>query len=349
MRRTFFTLLCLLCSFSQSVLLAQNYVQKPDPGITPLKPGDLKIHEKKGAYYNEQWAYHVILDNGAQIYVTYAIHHFGGLRNSSSSGRLSLLNWEGENYSTAKEYDLDNLLLWEDPYRMKLHPERDIWMEGIPGYTDHHFHYRGKYEIQINFDDPYPGFSRGNGIFKLGDKDEVGMFTHIPFSKVSGFIASFGDTTRVSGIGFMDHMYQTNLATRLFEAGYKFTQKTNNGFSGGHFMVPEGSPDEAVGYAYFYDGKKMTLKDPEKILVHNRKEVLGTKIPINILVEYEDGSNDTFHFNEIEERVAMLDELSTLKKMIVKPFLGGEVLFYRGQAQKNNSDEKVFFNISLVE
>ncbi|MEX0844460.1 MAG: hypothetical protein WD022_04230 [Balneolaceae bacterium] len=347
MKQSFIIVLCLL--YFQNVLLAQDYVKKPVSKITDLKPGDFKIHEQKGAYYNEQWAYHVILDNGAQIYVTYAVHYFAGLRKSSSSGRLSLLNWEDEDYSTAKEYDLNDLVLREDTFKMKLHPERAIWLEGIPGHNNHHFYFRGKYEISINFDDPFPGFTQGDGVFKLGDQDEVGMLTHIPFSKVSGFIARNQDTVIVSGIGFMDHIYQTNLATRLFETSYKFNEKTESGFSGGYFMVPKNHPNEVVGYAYFFDGVNLTLKYPENIVVHNRKEVLGAKIPVNISVNYEDGSNDTFHFNEVEERVAMLNELSGIKKLIIKPFLGGEVLFYRGKAQKNNSSGEVFFNLSLVD
>ncbi len=338
-----------LCLFLfQPALFAQNNVESTQPEITDLEQDDFRIHEQQGAYYNEQWAYHIILDNGAQIYVTYTVHHFAGLRNSSSSGRLSLLNWKGENYSTAKEYNLKNLLVYENPYKLKLHPERDIWIEGIPGFSSHHFHYRGKYDFHINFDDPFPGFKPGNGVFELGDEDELGMFIHIPFSRVSGFIADDSDTVKVSGIGFMDHFYQTNLATRLFETGYKFNGRTENGFSGGHFMVPKHTPDEAIGYAYFYDGETLTLKKPEKVTVNKRKEVSGTKIPVDISVRYEDGSVDTFHFSEVEEKVAMLDELSALKKLIIKPFLGGEVLFYRGQAQKNNN-EKVYFNLSLVD
>lgn len=346
MKQLFIFILCFFCF--QQALFAQNYIEKTQPQITELEEDDFKIHKKQGAYYNEQWAYHVILDNGAQIYVTYAVHHFAGLRNSSSSGRLSMLKWRGENYSTAKEYDLNNLVLQEKPYKMKLHPERDIWLEGIPEFNEHHFHYRGKYDIQINFDDPFPGFKPGDGIFKLGDEDELGMFVHIPFSRVSGYIAENNDTVKVSGIGFMDHIYQTNLATRLFENSYKFNGRTESGFSGGYFMVPKHSPNEATGYAYFYDGETLTLKDPEKVTVNKRKEVSGTKIPVDITVNYADGSNDTFYFNEVEEKVAMLDELSTFKKLIIKPFLGGEVLFYRGRAQTNNKEE-VYFNLSLVD
>jgi hypothetical protein len=228
MKQSLIIAFCLF--YFHNFLFAQNFVQKPSSEVTYLQPKDLKSNEKKGAYYNEQWAYHVILDNGAQIYVTYAISHFAAFRSSASSGRLSLLNWEGEDYRVAREYSLDELMFYEDEYKMDLNPERGLWFEGKPGNNNHRFYYRTKkdgihYDISINFDHPFPGFTQGDGVFKLGNDDELGMFTHIPFSKVSGFVALNHDTVKVAGIGFMHHIYETNIATRLFRSSYAFSQK----------------------------------------------------------------------------------------------------------------------------
>lgn len=349
------SLIIVFCLFIfHSVSFAQSYVQKPSSEIAYLQPKDLKPNEKKGAYYNEHWTYHIILDNGAQIYLTYAVSHFAGIRGSASSGRLSLLNWEGEDYRVAREYSLNDLVFYEDTYKMTLNPERSLWFEGKPSDNNHRIFYRtGKdgilYDISINFDNPFLGFTQGDGIFKLGDDDELGMFTHIPFSNVSGFVALNHDTVKVTGIGFMNHVYETNIATRLFRSSYAFNQKTDKGFEGGFFMVPKDHPNEAVGYAYFYDGKNLTLKNPLNIVVLDRQEIKGQKIPSLISVNYEDGSNENFHFDEIEERISMLDELSGFKRMLVKRFLGGEILFYRGQAKIGNTDNRVFFNISLID
>lgn len=350
MKRLFIIILCL---FYVQNLVAQSYVTNPDHEINYLQPQDIKINEKKGAYYNEQWAYHVVLDNGAQIYVTYAISYFAGLRGSVSSGRLSLINWEGKDYRVAREYNLNDLVFVEDAYKMDLNPERGIWFEGKPGNNNHRFYYRTQkdgihYDISINFDDPFPGFTQGNGEFQLGEQDQLGMFTHIPYSKVSGFIALDRDTAEVTGIGFMDHTYASNITAKLFKSSYKFNDKTERGFSGGYFMIPKDRTDEAAGYAYFYDGEQLTLKNAKSIEVLNREEVMGKKIPIDISINYEDGTKDTLHFDKIDEKVSMLDELAGLKKIIAKRFLGGEVLFYRGKARKNNSNKTVFFNLSLV-
>ena len=336
-----------------TVLMAQNYVQIQDSSVNYLQLEDMKPNERQGSYYNEHWAYHVVLDNGSEIYVTYSISHFAGVRGAAASGRLSLLNWKGKDYKVAREYDLNDMSFDEETHQLKLHPDRGLWIEGKVN-EDHRFYYRTEkdgihYDISINFDSPFPGFTQGNGVFKLGDQDEVGLFTHIPFSNVSGFVALNGDTVKVKGIGFMDHTYQTNVATRLFEISYKFNQRTENGFSGGNFMIPRDHTDEVAGYMYSYDGDELVGKHPNTVSVEGRANVMGKNIPTTIRVDYEDGTNDRFKFNNVYEKISMLDELGGFKKMIAKRFVGGEILFYRGKAERNYTGEEVYFNLSLVD
>jgi|AntRauTorckE6833_2_1112554.scaffolds.fasta_scaffold00583_4 hypothetical protein len=347
------TLIVVVLFCFQNILFAQNYVQNPDNTVNYLEAEDIKPNEQQGAYYNENWAYHVVLDNGAEIYVTYSISHFSGLRSAASSGRLSLLNWNRKDYNVAREYGIDEMVYDEENYKMNLNPERGIWIEGKPG-EDHRFYYRTEkdgihYDISINFDDPFKAFTQGDGVFKLGSQDEVGLFTHIPFSKVSGFVALNHDTVEVKGIGFMDHTYQTNVATRLFDTSYKFNQKTENGFYGGHLMVPKDQPNEVSGYAYSYDGKNLTIRNAKNIEVKNRKNIMGKNIPTSIKINYKEGPPDNFLFNNVYEKISMLDELSGFKKMIAKRFVGGEILFYRGKADRNNQQNNVYFNLSLVD
>lgn len=342
---------------SQNLLTAQSFVQPPAEEVQYLENKDLKINEKNGAYYNESWDYHVILNNGAEIYVTYSVSHFAGLRSAASSGRLSLLNWKNKNFSVAREYDLNLLEFDEETYRMNLHPDRGIWIEGRPD-KNHRLYYRTEkdgihYDININFDNPFPGFTQGNGVFQLGEHDQMGMFTHFPFSKVSGFVALNDDTVKVSGIGFMNHTWLTNVATRLFETSYGFNQKTENGFTGGYFMVPKDHSKEVAGYAYEFDGEKLILKLPERIHVRKSEIVRGKTIPSEIEVFYKNAYTDRFNFTDVSEKISMLDELGGLKKMMAKRFLGGEILFYRGKAKMHNAantrDKEVYYNLSLVD
>ncbi|MEX2602648.1 MAG: hypothetical protein WD361_00520 [Gracilimonas sp.] len=346
-------LFIIILFLAQNNLLAQSYVQIEDTNLTFLDATHIKPNEKKGAYYNEHWSYHVILDNDAELHLTFSISHFAGFRGSATGARLSILNWEGNDYHMAREYGHDDLVYNEQEYKLALHPNRSIWFEGDPN-KDHRFFLRTEkdgvyYDMSIHFNDPYKGFTMGDGVFKLGSDDEVGIFSHIPFSKVSGFISLNQDTVNISGIGFMDHIYQTNVGTRLFETSYKFNERTENGFSGGYFMVPKGHNNEVAGYAYTYDGKSLTLKYPENIKVLEERSVMGKTIPSNIQVTYSDNSIDAFLFNNVQEKISMLDELSGLKKMFAKRFLGGEILFYRGKAQRNNSEAEVSFHISLVD
>lgn len=336
-----------------TVLMAQNYVQIQDSSVNYLQPEDMKPNERQGSYYNEHWAYHVILDNEAELYLTFSISHFAGFRGSVTGSRLSILNWEGKDYKMAREYDHDDLVYNEEEYKFALHPNRSIWFEGDPG-EDHRFFLRTEkdgvyYDMSIHFDDAYPGFTVGDGVYELGNDDEVGIYTHIPYSKVSGFISLNQDTVNISGIGFMDHTYQTNVAPRLFQTSYKFNQKTNDGFSGGNFMIPKDHTDEVAGYMYSYDGNELTVKHPNTVSVEGRANVMGKNIPTTIRVDYEDGSNDRFRFYDVYEKISMLDELGGFKKMIAKRFIGGELLFYRGKAERNSNGEEVYFNLSLVD
>lgn len=345
-------LVFILLSISSS-LLAQNFVQIEDSTIQYLQAEDMKPNEKDGAYYNEHWSYHVVLDNDAELYLTFSISHFAGFRGSVTGARLSLLNWEGKNYQMAREYDHDDLVYDADTYKFALHPNRSIWFEGDPK-KDHRFFLRTEkdgvyYDMSIHFNNAFEGFTMGDGVFELGNDDEVGLFSHIPYSEVSGFISLNQDTVNISGIGFMDHTYQTNVATRLFETSYKFNHKTEKGFSGGYFMVPKDHTDEVAGYMYSYDGNELTLKNPATIDVKERTKVMDKVIPTTISVEYVDGSSDQFQFNNVYEKISMLDELGGFKKMIAKRFIGGEILFYRGKAIRNTNGEEVYFNLSLVD
>lgn len=336
----------------QPSLFSQKFVHNPSDQIQYLDAESMKPHEKNGAYYNEHWNYHVILNNGSEIYITYSISHFGGLKSSVSSARMSLINWKGNDYKVAREYHLNDLVFDEETYKMNLNPERGIWIEGKPE-DKHRFYFRTQkddilYDISIDFEDPYPALTQGDGIFELGENDQFGLFTHFPFSKVSGYVALNGDTVQVKGFGFMHHYYQTNFATKLFDKSYNYHTKTENGFAGGYFLIPKNHPTEAVGYSYHYDGQEMTILNPKNIVILDQQEIMGDKIPKTIQVNYEDDSYETFRFHLIKEKVSMLEEIGGVKKMLAKQFLGGEILFYRGKAKRIHRGGEVYFNLSLV-
>ena len=345
---TLITLL-LFCSIS---VFAQNYVIKPGDEITRLSGKDILPNEKKGAYYNEFWNYHFALDNGAEIYLNYSINHFGGMRDAVSVARMSLLNWEGENYKAAREYDLEKLIFEEDSYKMNLNPERGIWFEGkLP--ESHKIHYRTNkngihFDINLDFESIEKGFTWGDGIFFLGDSDKVGMFTHIPGAKISGFVALDFDTVRVTGTAFMAQTYQTNVSRRLFSESFRFSKKIGDKNIGGYFLIPKEAVNEVVGYAFESRNGKIILKKPISLVSEATDTFMGERISSRIKVCYEEHPCDIIEVVEMNEKIAMLDELRGLKKTFAKRFLGGDIIELRGKAILN-SDTEVFYNLTVLD
>lgn len=333
-------------------VLAQNFVTKPDNEITRLSGKDILPNEKKGAYYNEFWNYHIALDNGAEIYLNYSINHFGGMRDAVSAARMSLLNWEGKNYKAAREYDLEKFIFEEDSYKMNLNPERGIWFEGkLP--ESHKIHFRTNkngvlFDINLDFESIAEGFKWGNGTFLLGENDEVGMLTHIPGSKITGFIALDFDTVRVTGTAYMSQLFHTNVGTRLFSESFRFSKKIGEKNIGGYFLIPKDASDEVVGYAFEEKNGKLILKNPVSLETEKTDSFMGEKISSRIKICYEEHPCDILEVVEMNEKIAMLDELRGLKKTFAKRFLGGDIIELRGKA-KLNSDTEVFYNLTVLD
>lgn len=332
--------------------ISQTYPISPVGGLRYLDASEITQHEKKGGFYNEFWNYHIALENGSEIYLNYSISHFGGVRDAVSGARLSLLNWNGENYSAAREYNLEKLNFEEDKYKFLLHPERGIWFEGkLP--DQHKAHFRTNkngidYDINLDFSDPIEGFTWGDGKFDLNNNDQLGLLTHIPYAKVSGFIAIDFDTVRVSGTGFMDHTFQTNVGTRLFDKSFKYIQSDDDHFAVGNFIIPKGNDNKVVGYAFEKNDTGIVLKKPTFVTILSQKNILGENIADKIEICYEANPCEVLQIESMYEKIAMLEELGGIKKMLAKRFLGGDIIELRGIAILNGKDN-VFFSLTKLD
>lgn len=344
--------LVLLFLFSNQLVLSQNYIKKPDGNLKYLDHKDIRQHEKSGGYYNEFWNYHIALDNGSEIYLNYSISHFGGIRDAVTGARLSLLNWKGENYKAAREYDLDKLVFDDTNYKFFLNPERGIWYEGkLPNKHTVHFNTTKNgtlFDIDLDFTNIEKGFTWGDGLFKMGENDLAGMYTQIPSSNIEGFIALDGDTTYVTGTAVMTQFHQTNVATRLFEKSFQFNKTSENGYIGGYFLIPKDAKDEIVGYAFEKNNDSLIIKKPTTITTKKTAEYKGQKVSSEIEVCYKNEPCDIFTIQEISEKITMLDELGGFKKMIAKRFLGGDIIELRGTALLNRN-KSIFYSLTVLD
>ncbi len=332
--------------------VSQSFVDSPNGGLEFLNGDDIKQHEKKGGYYNELWNYHIVLDNGSEIYLNYSISHYGGVRDAVSGARLSLINWNNKNYEAAREYNLDRFIFHEDSYKFDLNPDRGIWFEGrLP--NEHSINFNTKkngtlFDIKLDFSDIETGFTWGDGKFLLGNDDEAGLFTPIPYARISGFVALNGDTVKVSGTASMNQTYQTNIGTKLFQDSFRFYSQNDGKINAGYFLVPKDRQNEVVGYAYESTNSGFEIKKPTSLERLDSKKFLGEKIYSKIKICYVEHPCEIITVKEINEKIAMLDELGGFKKMLAKRFLGGDIIELRGSALINNK-YPVFYSTTLLD
>jgi hypothetical protein len=334
-------------------LYSQNSIVNPTGDIRYVEAKEINLHEKNGNYYNESWNYLIALDNDSQIYINILVSHFGRLKKPVSSARMSLLNWDGKDYKVAREYSLDLLQFEEDRYRMMLHPDRGIWFEGILP-ESHKIVYRTKkdgihYDINLELKEIAKAFTWGNGIFRIGKDDQVGIFSQIPRAKVSGFIALDYDTVSVQGFATMTQNYQTNLGVRLFEKSYKYYIYEENYSRSGFFLIPKDKSNSIIGYAYEYrsDGS-ILIKKPVSIQSSDEASFIHGSISKKIEICYEKHPCENLSVIEIDEKDSILDGLSGLRKFLAKRFLGGNIIELRGIAIQNDS-LRTLYSVGKIE
>ncbi len=185
-------------------------------------------------------------------------------------------------------------------------------------------------------------------MFDLNDSNELALFTHVPFSNISGFIALDFDTVQVTGTAFMDHTYQTNVGTRLFGKSFKYIQSENGNFAAGYFSIPKDDETKIVGYAFEGNEDGIKLKKPTSLAIKSTGKVLGEKIARKIEICYQSNPCEIVEVETMYEKIAMLEELGGFKKMLAKKFLGGDIIELRGTA-KLDGKNKVYYSLTKLD
>ena len=312
---------------------------------------DMLPHTKSGSYYNEFWAYHVFLEDDLHLHITFSLANFGSMKSAVSGGRLFVSNFDGENYNVAREFDLDYFLIDEEQYKIRLHTGRDIYFEGkLP--ERHRVYFKTEkdgvsYLIDLDFDDIHPGYTWGDGIFSIGD-DDMGMFIHIPRASVSGTVSINDKSKTVRGTAYMDHTYQTDLSSKMVDKGFRHISHDGNGFDVGYYMVPENrSRSGVVGMALRNSASATDLEKPESLNIESTSSLGGNSVPKSFRIMYESGNNRTFERTEHFQHVSFLEEVSGIRKRLVRRFLGGEIIEYVGKG-RIDGEMPVNYNIQMV-
>jgi hypothetical protein len=308
----------------------------PSGGARDVGIADFSPHEATTTTFSEVWSYFFLLDGGMQASFNISRANLGRLMGSVTGSEFTVTNFGGRSYRAAKEYAAEDLVFARETQRLQVHP--DVFVEGaLPRRHQIRFH-AGKhgldYEVDLTLTDIASGFTWGDGVFRLGSH-RIGMYVHIPYARVSGTITIGGTTRRVSGTAYMDHTYQTDFAPRLVRSTFRYIQHGSTP-EVGYFILPASRyEDRVVGFGGRREGGRFTLQRPAGVEVISTRPAQGVEVPNQLAVRFEGGAQTILNRTRDAQAFSVLEELSNIQRGVVRRFVGGEALVFRGEGTTN--------------
>jgi hypothetical protein len=328
---------------------AAEQIQKPAGELRNSVLADLRPHASSSKTYNEFWTYHFFLEGSIQVVLNFSRVNLGSFKAPVCGADLTVMGFKGKQFSVAREYEKKNFEFADSSQLLRVHEK--IWFSGKLPET-HHVHFATSkkdvgYYLDLDFSDILPGKVWGDGMFKFGGSDAVGIFIHIPGAKVTGKLAINQDTLEVKGRAYMDHTYQTDLAPALVGAGFRYVTQSGTQESG-YLLAPVGRFDpQPVGYGLRFAGGSCTLLKPGSLKVAASAKAMGARIPTLLEIQYQDGSKALLQRGEDRLQQSTLHEFSGFAKMAIKSFMGGEILTFKGLGTLNGSQPMAYNYFSV--
>ncbi len=344
--RLFVGLLMLIGTPYQALAIAQStgdVVVVPAGGERSLTADDFRPHRPVGSAYNEIWSYTLLLNDGMQATFSMSYANLGSLMAPISGAEFSISGFNGKSYRAAKEYDAEDLIYTPATGKLQVNPK--IYVEG-PLPRRHSIHFEtGKegvsYDISLTLSDIAPGLTWGDGVFQLGN-ERLGMFIHIPYARVAGTVSINGVTKQVSGTAYMDHTFQTEFAPKLVRNTYRYIQHSGV-MEVGYVVTPHDRYDDRlVGLGAVKRGGRFHLRKPEALQVVSTRQALGVRVPNQLAVRYERGEQTILNRERDQQAFSALEDLGGLQKAVVKQYIGGEVVVFRGRGTTNQRGRIVY-------
>jgi hypothetical protein len=325
--------LLVAAAFSVHAVRAAEHIQLPTGELRAAVLTDLKPHHSGSKTYNEFWTYHFLLDGNVQAVLNFSRVNLGSFKAPVCGADLTLMGFKGKNWSVAREYDKKNFVFTDSSQGLNVH--ENIWFSGkLP--ESHHVHFATakknvSYFLDLDFTDILPGRVWGDGMFKFGGGDMVGIFIHIPSAAVKGRLGINGDTVAVQGRAYMDHTFQTDLAPDLVGAGFRYVAQEGPA-EAGYFLDPAPKFErQPVGYGLKLVNGELALRKPAALkVISAAKSVGGSKVPTSLEIAFQDGSKTVLNRSEDRLQQSVLHEFSGFSKMAIKSFMGGEIFTFRG-------------------
>jgi hypothetical protein len=319
---------------------ASAQISNPEGKLKPVPADKIWPQTLRGSHFNEFWNYQFYLNDGIKLHIIYSAANFGSLKSPVSGVRVSV-QFPNENshdiYQLAREYPIDRLVQDHENFRLSLREDREIYFEGKLPET-HRLRINTRkdgvnYDLDLSLSNITRGYTRGNGIFTVRD-EEIGIYTHIPYAEVSGYVNVNNNRMEVNGTAYMDHTWQYQTTTRLMHSGYRFVSHQDAGnWDLLYFMLPEdGRERRTIGYRLYKRDGKIRQAGIERITQVTSRRVSGRQVALTLEVELDNGERVRITRSEDEEVFSVLGELGWVARRAARTFLGGEVVDIRGTA-----------------
>ena len=336
---------------------SEAQISNPKGELTELDPDMIWAQTLEGSHFNEFWNYHMYFDNGIIMHVIFNAANFGRLKSPVTGVRVSIYNLGDEVYQLSREYSLEHLIQDKQNQRFQLRDEREIYFEGLPP-ENHKIRIKTtkdgvSFDIDLQFEDIQPGFKMGNGIYQI-ENENIGIVTHIPYSKVTGSVAVNNNRATVSGTGYMDHTFQDQTTTTLIDKGFRFTNHENSeNWDLVYFMLPnKASQGETIGYRAIKRDGEISIYPSGRINEIVESRTFDKQIARSLKMNLKPGRNMQIVRSQDHEKFAILGELGRFARSAARTFLGGEVMDFRGTATLIESGQRPktgYYNYFIVD
>jgi len=331
---------------------AQSVV--PPEGELQTTTADDLQPRAEGHRYNEFWTYHIFLEDDTQMYLSFTRANFGSFKSAVSGLRLSIINFDGEYFELAREYPQEYFTFSpDDNYRLQLRPDREIWFEGKLPDEQRIRVLTSKdgveYDLDLQISNIVPGVRWGDGEFRY-DGETIGMIMHIPYADIEGTIRLNDNEKAVRGSVYMDQTYQSTITPKVLTSGFRYIRHTPDEWEIGYLLIPrtQRETENIIGYSIGLRDEEVTMWQPQLLTIGEMSRFSNSgRVPSQLDAEFNPFYSVSVKRTQDLERVSFLGELSRFSRRIVRSYLGGEVVEYRGKAEING--QPGYFNYFMVE
>ncbi len=287
--------------------------------------------------YNEFWNYHVYLEQDIRLHITFSAVDFGSLKSPVIGLRMSIQNFEGKTWQVSREYPIEQLTVHKDQYKVMMHPERELYFEGKLPEKHRMVVYLIKddveYRVELDFSQIEPSLVWGDGNYGIKDTG-MNVITHIPYSRVRGFIEINGKRVNVSGSAYMDHSWQYESSVKLVHSAYKFvSHKDRDNWEIIYMVLPEAKDEyQTIGHRISSQDGSIRHNGINRIESHENGRIDGNRVFKSL--ELNLGAETVVLKRTVDREVhTTFGELSWIARRGIRTLLGGEIIDYRGRGE----------------